>query len=264
MRPSRIKAKLKRNEPVLLPMLHLQDPAAFELASLMGFDGIWLDLEHHGASVETAANLIRAARVGTADVMCRPAKGEFMRLGRILEAGAQGIMYPRCDNAEEARQVVTWSKFAPLGCRGIDSSNADNRYGSMGLVEYIQAANENTFVCVQIEDPTALKHVRAMAKVEGVDVIFLGPGDFSILAGVPGQYDHALVQGAIREIAAAAKEAGKHWGMPVNTTQEASRLLEMGARFLYCGSDIFMLRAAFGEMQKQFASIGFSFERRSP
>jgi 4-hydroxy-2-oxoheptanedioate aldolase len=264
MRPSRIKAKLKRNEPVLLPMLHLQDPAVFELASLVGFDGIWLDLEHHGASVETAANLIRAARVGTADVMCRPAKGEFMRLGRILEAGAQGIMYPRCDNADEARQVVTWAKFAPLGSRGIDSSNADNRYGAMGLVEYIHAANDNTFVCVQIEDPAALRHVRAMARVEGVDVIFLGPGDFSILAGVPGQYDHPLVQNAICEVAAAAKEAGKHWGMPVNTPEEASRLMEMGARFLYCGSDILMLRAAFAQMQKQFVSIGFSFERGLP
>ena len=261
MRPSRIKAKLKRNEPVLLPMLHLQDAAVFELASLMGFDGVWLDLEHHGASVETATNLMRAARTGAADVMCRPAKGEFMRLGRILEAGAQGIMYPRCDNAEEARKVGTWSKFAPLGCRGIDSSNADNRYGSTGLVEYIRAANENTFICVQIEDPAALKHIRAMAKVDGVDVIFLGPGDFSILAGVPGQFGHPSIKNAIHEIAAAAKEAGKHWGMPVNSPEEANRLLELGARFLYCGADILMLRAAFEEMQKQFARVGFSFDR---
>jgi 4-hydroxy-2-oxoheptanedioate aldolase len=262
MRPSRIKAKLKRNEPVLLPMLHLLDPAAYELASLMGFDGIWLDLEHHGTSVETAANLMRAARVGTADILCRPAKGEFMRMGRILEAGAQGIMYPRCDHAEEARQVVTWSKFAPLGRRGIDGSNADSPYGTMKFVEYLRAANENTFVCVQIEDPAALVHVREMAAVEGVDVIFLGPGDFSILAGVPGQFDHPLVQNAIREIAAAAKQAGKHWGMPCNTPQEARQLVDLGARFLYSGTDIFMLKNAFADMQRSFASVGFTFENR--
>ena len=85
----------------------------------MGFDGIWMDMEHHGYSVETATTLMRAARVGTADIMARPAKGEFMRMGRMLEAGAQGIMYPRCDDAAEARQVVTWSKFAPLGRRGL-------------------------------------------------------------------------------------------------------------------------------------------------
>jgi 4-hydroxy-2-oxoheptanedioate aldolase len=90
MRPSKIKAKLARKEPVLLTSLALTDPSVFELTSLMGFDGIWLDLEHHVLSVETAATLMRAARVGTSDVMARCAKGEFMRMGRLLEAGARG------------------------------------------------------------------------------------------------------------------------------------------------------------------------------
>src|SRR5437763_1929375 len=163
MRPSKIKAKLKRNEPVLLTTLHLTDPSLYELVSLMGFDGIWMDMEHHGYSLETAMTLMRAARVGSSDIMVRPAKGEFMRIGRMLEAGAQGILYPRCDDAAEARQVVTWSKFAPLGKRGIDSANADNPYCSMPLVEYIQAANEQTFVVVQIEEPAALENARAIA-----------------------------------------------------------------------------------------------------
>src|SRR5437660_1246984 len=118
MRPSKIKAKLQRNEPVLVTALQILDGSLFELVGLMGFDGIWLDMEHHGPSVETATKLIRAARVGSADVMARIAKGEFMRMGRVLEAGAHGIMYPRCDNADEARAVVTWSKFAPMGRRG--------------------------------------------------------------------------------------------------------------------------------------------------
>src|SRR3954453_17677415 len=109
MRPSRIKAKLKRNEPVLLTTLHLTDPSLYELTSLLGFDGIWMDLEHHSYSLETAQTLMRAARVGSADILARPAKGEFMRIGRLFEAGAQGIMYPRCESAAEAREVVTWS-----------------------------------------------------------------------------------------------------------------------------------------------------------
>ena len=135
MRTSKIKAKLKRDEPVLLTTLHLTDPSLFELTSLMGFDGIWMDMEHHGYSVETATSLMRAARVGTADIMVRPAKGEFMRMGRMLEAGAQGIMYPRCDDADEARQVVTWSKFAPLGRRGFDGGNPDMPYCTMPVDE---------------------------------------------------------------------------------------------------------------------------------
>src|SRR3954470_10564724 len=151
MRPSKIKAKPKRNEPVLLTTLHLTDPSVFELTSLLGFDGIWMDLEHHGYSVETAQTLMRAARVGTADILARPAKGEFMRLGRLLEAGAQGIMYPRCEDAAEAREVVRWSKFAPLGTRGMDGGNPDMPYCTMPLEEYIRAANEQTFLAVQLE-----------------------------------------------------------------------------------------------------------------
>src|SRR5262245_60058391 len=115
MRPSRIKAKLKRHESVLLTTLHLTDPLLYEMTSLLGFDGICMALEHHAYGVETANALMRAARVGTSDILARPAKGEFMRLGRLLEAGAQGILYPRCDDAAEAREVVRWSKFGPLG-----------------------------------------------------------------------------------------------------------------------------------------------------
>src|SRR5947209_17893806 len=122
MRTSRIKARLKRNEPVLLTTLHLIDPSLYELTSLMGFDGIWMDLEHHGYSVETATALMRAARVGSADILTRPAKGEFMRLGRLVEAGAQGIRYPRCADAAEAREVVRWSRFAHVGRTAVDSA----------------------------------------------------------------------------------------------------------------------------------------------
>ena len=111
-----------------------------ELTSLMGFDGIWMDLEHHAYSVETAENLIRAARVGGADILARPAKGEFMRIGRLLEAGAHGILYPRCDGVEEAQQVIRWTKFAPLGERGFCGGNADMPYCTMPIDEYVRQA----------------------------------------------------------------------------------------------------------------------------
>lgn len=259
MRPSRIKAKLKRGEPVLLPMLHLTDPAVYELASTMGFDGIWMDLEHHGTTLETAANLMRAARIGTADVLCRPAKGEFLPMGRMLEIGAQGIMYPRCDDADEAREVVAWAKFAPLGKRGIDATNADNLYGKLPLVEYLHRANEETFVAVQVEDQHGVANADAIAAVAGVDVIFLGPADFSILSGIPGQYDHPLVQDAIKTVAEAAKRAGKHWGMPVGSVAEAHKILTMGARFMFHLSDVLILKAGLETIQRQFAPLGFAF-----
>ncbi len=262
MRPSKIKAKLRRNQPVLLTALVLTDASLYELTSLMGFDGIWMDLEHHPHHVETATALIRAARVGGAEVMARPAKGEFMRLGRLLEAGAQGIMYPRCDNADEARQVVTWSKFAPLGRRGLDGANGDNPYCSMPIDQYVRVANEETFLVVQIEDPGALANVDAIAAVEGVDVLFFGPADFTVFAGVPGQFDHPRVQEAIRTIAEAARRAGKHWGMPMGTLERAQQLMEMGARFLCHGADIMFVKNALEEARRRFAPLGVTFDAR--
>lgn len=260
MRPSKIKSKLKKGEPVLVTALALADPTLFELVSLLGFDGIWMDLEHHPISVETAGHLTRAARVGTADVMARPAKGEFLRLGRLLEVGVQGIMYPRCDNAEEARELVAWSKFAPVGRRGLDSGNSDNPFGFTPLEHYVGEANEQTFLVVQIESPEALDQVEAIAAVEGVDVIFFGPGDFSVLSGIPGQFNHPRLADATRRIAAAATANGKAWGMPTPTPERTKELLGLGARFLAHGADMLMVRDGLTAIRDRFGPLGFTFD----
>lgn len=262
MRKSRIKAKLRMDQPALLTSLHFTDPSVYELTSLMGFDGIWMDMEHHSHNLETANALLRAARVGTSDVMVRPAKGEYMRMGRILEAGATGIMYPRCDDADEAAEVVRWSKFAPLGTRGIDGANPDMPYCSMPLPDYLRQANEETFVVIQIESQGAVDQAEAIAAVEGVDVLFLGPGDLSILSGIPGQFDHEIIKEATAKIAAAAKATGKNWGTIGFTPEHASQLIEQGARFICHGADITSVKRCLEEMQDRFSKLGFSFNNQ--
>lgn len=262
MRPSRIKAKLRRNEPALITTLHYIDPTLYELTSLMGFDGIWMDLEHHHYSVETAANLMRAARVGVSDIVARPAKGETMRMARLLEAGAQGIMYPRCESAAEAAEVVRWARFAPLGERGVDGANADAPYCSAPMRQYLQKANEETLVIVQIESPRALDEVDAIAKVPGVDVLMLGPADFSVLAGVPFQFDHPVLLDARRRIAAAARGAGIHWGTTSPDPQHSRTLVDLGARFICHGADILLVKRGLEQIQSQYAALGFTFDNR--
>lgn len=246
----------------MVACLHLTDPSVYELTSLMGFDAIWMDLEHHAYSVEKANELMRAARVGTSDAMARPAKGEFMRMGRLLEAGAQGILYPRCDDAAEAAEVVKWAKFAPLGQRGFDSGNPDMPYCSMPMVDYLRQANEQTFIAIQIEDPAALEHAEAIAAVDGVDILFFGPADFSILAGIPGQSDHPIMQAALERIARAAKNAGKHWGLPAGSVERARQAMEMGARFICHGCDIIFVKQGLERIQQDFAQLGATFDNR--
>ncbi len=260
MRPSRTKAKLSRGEPVMVTTLHLTDPSVYELVSLMGFDCIWMDMEHHTYGLETAAGLMRAARVGVADIVARPAKGEFMRMQRMLEAGAQGIMYPRCDSAEEAAEVVRWAKFAPQGARGCDAANPDAPYLTMPLEKYLSAANRETFIVIQIEQQHALDQVEQIAAVEGVDVLLLGPGDFSILSGIPGQFDHPLIQDALRRIAEAAKNAGKHWGCPTFSVEHTRQILQMGGRFICHQADILMIKSGLEQLQRDFTPLGFTFD----
>ena len=262
MRPSRIKSKLQRGEPVLVTTLHLIDPSVFELASLMGFDGIWMDLEHHSYSLQTGTELMRAARVGTADIVTRPAKGEFMRMQRMLEAGAHGIMYPRCDDAREAAEVVGWMKFPPEGRRGFDGANPDNPYLAMPLDQYVEEANRQTFLILQIETPEALDRIDEIAAVDGVDILMLGPGDFSIHSGIPGQFDHQCVRDAKQKIADVARRTGKQWGCPVGSVEQAQELMEMGARVIFYMADIAMVKAGLERIPQEMAPLSFTFDNR--
>ncbi len=260
MRKSVIKAKLKNNEPVLIPLLGLGSPAVFELASLMGFDGIWIDLEHPPVSIETAQNLMRAARVGASDILARPAKGEFFRMARLLEAGAQGIMYPRCDDAEEAAEVVRWAKFHPMGQRGIDGAGADMPYGTMSMPEYIEKANQETFIVIQIEDGSAVDKAMDIAAVEGVDVLFFGRADFTQLSGIPGQNEHPSVLEAYKAIDRAAKAHGKHWGTVALSAAHISELKRIGASFFCYGEDLEIIKSGLQTIKEEGKSLGFQYK----
>jgi 4-hydroxy-2-oxoheptanedioate aldolase len=226
----------------------------------MGYDCIWLDLEHHQKSTETTAALIRATRLGTADVLARPAKGEFMRLGRLLEAGAHGILYPRCDNAAEAREVVRWAKFAPLGERGVDSGNPDNHFGELDVATYVEQANAETFIVIQIESPDAVAHAGAIAAVDGVDAVFFGPGDFSVLSGLPGQTSHERVRKARAEVCEATRAAGKHFATLCFDPNDVKHCLDMGATFIAYGADRPLLKVAYSDLQATLGPLGFAFD----
>jgi 4-hydroxy-2-oxoheptanedioate aldolase len=243
MRQSRILHKIRNTDEVAIATcLHLTDPSLFELASMIGFDGIWMDLEHHGYSVETAGQMMRAARVGNADIVARPAKGEFMRMARLLEMGATGIMYPRCSDAAEAKEVVRWGKFAPLGQRGFDGSSADASYCTVPMRDYVKYANEQTFLLIQMEEPSAIAQAEAIAATPGVDMLMLGPADFSVLTGIPGQLDHPTVLEAIKKVSDAARNTGKHWAATCGSMELAKELIRMGCRLIFHGADIVMVK----------------------
>ena len=107
-----------------------------------------------------------------------------------------------------------------------------------------------------------MSNVEEIAKVPGVDVLFFGPGDFSILGGYPGQFDHPRIDEAMQKIAAAAKAAGIHWGMPIVSPKIGERVFELGGRFLANGCDQQMIRTGLEDLQKRFGAMGVTFDRR--
>lgn len=256
MRNSRVKQVWNDGGLAIGSLVKSTDPVYLEILSRTGLDFLWLDLEHSYKSLETYASLTRAARAGTADVMARPARWEYMRMGRLLEGGAQGILYPRCESAEEAREVIKWSKFHPLGERGFDGGNADNGYGQYPAGPYTKEANEQTWIAIQIESPRAIPHAREIAEVEGVDCVFFGPGDYSALSGRPGEVKHPQTIKAAESVAKATRKAGKVFGTLVFDMEHARQMEDMGARLLAHGADTSFLRQAYAELVDAYSSLG--------
>jgi 4-hydroxy-2-oxoheptanedioate aldolase len=261
MKKSVVKSLWSEGKPACCTLIKFGDPRVAEIAAMSGFDCLWMDLEHHCWSVETAENMIRAARLLGCDVMARPAKGEIMRMGRLLEAGATGILYPRVETVEEAKECVRWAKFAPQGERGFDGGNADSPYGSMDMATYIKVANRETFILAQIESPSAVPNARAIAEVDGIDGLFFGPGDFSVLAGVPGQFESDTVQNALQQVSKSARAAGKQFGTLVFSREQAARVLNMGATFVTMGCDVPLLKRALEQIRDQYQELGFTMPR---
>lgn len=243
MYPSTVLRKLASGQTAYGTALQFVDPAVFEMTASLGFDAIWLDMEHHSLSDHQGAELIRATRAGgPTDVVIRPGKGEFMRMARLLEAGAHGVMYPRCETPAEAAEVVRWAKFAPIGERGFDGAGADGDYMSLSMPDYLQRANANTFIIIQIEDRRSLDRCEEMLATPGVDMLMLGPADLSVLSGHPGVFDHPNVTTAFQQVADAAKKTGKSWASTSFSIEHALKLAQMGAGLVFHGADIVFVR----------------------
>lgn len=257
MQKSRVKQKWSENRLALGTLVKSTDPIHTEILSQMDFDFLWMDLEHADKSLETFSNLARASRTGQVDILARPARWEYMRMGRLLECGSHGILYPRCESALEAQEVVRWSKFHPIGERGFDGGGADNNYGSYPAGDYTKNANQNTWIAIQIESPLAVSNIDEIASVDEVDCLFFGPGDFSALSGLPGEVKHERTLEAARRVAKAAESVNKIFGTLVFDMEHAEYMISLGAKLLVHSADVIQYKAAFQKIAKDYQGLTY-------
>ena len=168
------------------------------------------------------------------DCMLRAPTLEKTRLYRYMEDGATGLMIPHVSTAEKARMLVEAVKFPPIGDRGLDGAGMDCAFSLPGD-EYIEAANRETFLVVQIETPTAVENASEIAAVEGVDGLFIGPGDLGLR--IRRTETDLTLESAVEKTAAAAEQHGKAWGCPASSPDEVRKLYEQGARLIAYGGE---------------------------
>jgi 4-hydroxy-2-oxoheptanedioate aldolase len=177
MRPSRVLKKLRAGQVASCVKINLADPRVIDIAAMCGFDCVWLDMEHVPTDWSTIEHQIRAAKIFDCDTMVRVARGSYSAHVQPLEADAAGIMVPHVMSLEDAKKVVWQTRFHPVGRRPVDGGNADGAYCLVDFNEYIETANKERFVVVQIEDPEPLSDLEAICELPGIDMIFFGPGD---------------------------------------------------------------------------------------
>ncbi|MCK5525594.1 MAG: aldolase [Candidatus Latescibacteria bacterium] len=252
MRPSRVLKKLRAGEVVSSFKTNLSDARAVEIAAMSGFDCIWTDLEHTANDWSAVEQQIWAAKAYDADVLVRVARGSYSDYVRALELDAAGIMVPHIMSLEDAKNVVRMTRFHPIGRRPVDSGNADGAYCNIDFLEYIKQANEQRFVIVQIEDPEPLDDLEAIASLDGIDMLFFGPADFSHGIGAPAQWDHPKLVETRRRVAEVCTTHGKFAGTP-GTPDTLDELIGMGYRFINMGADVVGLSQYCSSMAEQFA-----------
>jgi 4-hydroxy-2-oxoheptanedioate aldolase len=245
---------------VLLTSIDLSEQTA-ELASMLGVDGVWLDMEHLSADLGRVASFIRATRAGTSDAIVRVPRHGFNLISRILEAGAQGIIYPHCESADEAAEAVRWARFAPVGERPVFGLNVDGAFGLVGLLDYVAAANRSVVLGVIIETPAGLENVDAILAVPGIDFAYFGRADYAVAAGLTHTRTDPRADAAFRRMAEAAAASDVHWGGAASSPEDAARLVEAGARVLSHGRDSVWVRDGLVRTLEGFAAAGVVLER---
>jgi 4-hydroxy-2-oxoheptanedioate aldolase len=238
----RLRARLAAGEKTVGTFVGMASPIAAEVCAAAGVDWLLLDLEHGaGGEDQVPATVPIAAAYGVPTVV-RVESDARIRVGRVLDSGAAGVMFPRLDDAEQVRAAVRHLYYPPRGDRGVATYNRACRFGLD--TSALDRANDEVLGIVQIESTQAVAAADEIASIDGVDVLFVGPRDLSHDLGVPGQTTAPVFLDALDQVRDAAHKHGKACGLLVSDGAAAAARLADGWSFVAVGSDSTLLGAA--------------------
>ena len=247
---NRFKQRLKAGEKLIGLWSQFGNGAATEIVVDAGFDWILIDTEHAPLDLAVVTDQLRIIQPSASAAIVRPAWNDAVLFKRILDAGAQTLLVPYVESAEEARQAVTAARYPPRGRRGVATTHRANRYGRVG--EYYGRATDETCVLVQLETTQAVAVLEEIADVDGVDGVFIGPSDLAASMGYIGQPAHPEPRKLIADACTRAKAVGVPIGILAPVEADALMFLEMGFSFVAVGSEIGLLRKATDDLRAKF------------
>jgi len=250
-----LKKRLKKGELVLGTMVsEVRNPNITYLLAHAGFDYIILDNEHGSYSSETIANIIAAAKGAGIDIVVRIPEIRRETILKPLDAGASGLLVPQVHTVEQAKEVLHFSKYPPIGDRGAAIRRPHNKYAKVNAANYLKQANDNLFIALQAESILAVENAAHIAALDGVDCLFTGPFDLSVSLGIPGETNHPKEIKAIKKVIKACKDNHKAAGILMFDQKLLENWIREGVRFAAYSSDISMLADMAAQSVKEIKS----------
>lgn len=239
------KQRLKQGDLLVGTMIsEVRNPNVAHMLAQSGFDFFIIDNEHGAYSPEAVSDMISAARGAGMPPVVRIPEIRRETILKPLDSGAAGLLVPVVHTADQAKEVIFHAKYPPDGNRGAALRRAHSMYRKVAAAEYLKQANENTFIAVQAESPTAIENLEAIASVPGVDCIFVGPFDLSVSLGIPGQVTHPREVEAIDRVVAVCRKQNIVSGIMMFDLNALKSWIEKGIRFVVYSSDIALLADA--------------------
>ncbi len=223
---------------------------AVDIVRDSGFDWLLLDTEHSPNEIPDILSQLQACEGGAATPIVRPAWNDMVIIKRCLDVGTQTLLVPYVQNAEEAKRAVEAVRYPPAGVRGVAVASRASRYGR--VTDYLKRANPEICLLVQVETRSAMEQLEAIATVEGVDGVFIGPSDLSASLGHIGNPAHPDVQKALETCVRRLTAVGKPAGILTSNEEEVRRYIGWGYTFVAVGSDVGLLGRGADALAKKF------------
>jgi 2-keto-3-deoxy-L-rhamnonate aldolase RhmA len=245
-----LKTKLRQGKPVIGVVITVNHVEVAAQAANLGFDFLWLEMEHSPLSLDTVRSIVLATRGLPAVPIARPPVNELWTAKRLLDAGVLGVIFPFTRTPALARQAAAACRYPPVGLRGSGAELATFRWPAPQ--GYYDFADENVLVVAVVEDISALEQIDEIAATPGIDVLFIGTSDLSFSLGLRGRQDEPKLRAAVAKIAAAAKKHGKILGRPAFTPGELRQFQRQGFLFFMTGSDLGLMAMGAAQFLKPF------------